>query len=218
MLSLTFQLPRFRTLARRAAPHLVEGTLVPVVLFYATMQMFGIWGALGASVVWSYAAVARRLLTRRPVPGILVLGVVTLTARTVISVASGSVFLYFLQPTLGTALVAAVFLLSVPAGRPLAARLAGDFCPLPESFAAHDGVRRFFARISILWSFVYLTNASITLWLLTHQPVATYVLAKPIVSLGSTACGIAASVIWFHRSMHRHGIKVLRASATVPAA
>jgi hypothetical protein len=163
--------------------------------------------------VWTYAAVLRRLVTRRSVPGILVLGAVTLTARTVVSVASGSVFVYFLQPTLGTALVAGVFLVSVPAGRPLAARLAHDFCPMPDAIAAHEGVRRFFARISILWSFVYLANASITLWMLTNQPITTYVLAKPFVSLGSTGFGIGASVLWFKRSMRRHGIRVLRASA-----
>ena len=45
-----------------------------------------------------------------------------LTVRTVIANASGSVFIYLLQLTLDESAVAGAFLLSVPAGRPLAER------------------------------------------------------------------------------------------------
>src|SRR5690606_36304461 len=118
----------------------------------------------------------------RPVPGLLVLGAAGLTARTVVALVSGSVFVYFLQPTLTTVAVAAVFLLSVPAGRPIAERLAADFCPLPDTFTGSPPVRRFFARITVLWAFVQLANAAFSVWLLLTQPVTTYYAAKTAAS------------------------------------
>src|SRR5690606_2179357 len=122
------EIPRLAALVRHALPNIVEGSLIPLGVFYGALWLVGIWGGLIASLAWSYAAIARRVATGRNIPGLLVIGTLGLTARTIVSLASGSVFVYFLQPTLTTALIAGAFLLSVPAGRPLAERLAGDFC------------------------------------------------------------------------------------------
>jgi hypothetical protein len=181
------------------------------------LHFVGVWGAVLVGLGWTYAAVARRLLTGRPVPGILVLSAVTLTARTIIAMASGSVVIYFLQPTLGTALVAGAFLLSVPLGRPLAQRLARDFCPIPEGVLANSHVRQFFRRVTLLWAVTQLANASVTLWLLLSESLATFLVAKTLVSWGLTSGAIVVSTIWFKRSMTRHGILTRRA-ARVPAA
>jgi hypothetical protein len=123
-----------------------------------------------------------------------------------IAFGSGSVFVYFLQPTLGTMVVAAAFLLSVPAGRPLAERLAADFCPLPQSLLANPAMRRFFMRISLLWALTNMLNAGVTIWLLVSQDLATYLLAKTFVSWTLTGSAIAISTIWFKRSMRRIGV------------
>jgi hypothetical protein len=154
------------------------------------------------------------------VPGILLLASVTLTARTVVAMASGSVVVYFLQPTLGTALVAGAFLLSVPLRRPLAERLARDFCPIPSGVLAHAPVRRFFLQISLLWAFTQLANATVTLWLLLSQSLATFLVAKTLVSWGLTGGAILVSTLWFRRSMRRHGVLGPRPTvvpATAPA-
>jgi hypothetical protein len=207
----TFELPGLRRLASHALPHLVEATIVPLVLFYGAMWSVGMRAALGVALAWNYGAVLRRVLTGRRVPGILVIGALTMTARTVIALASGSVFLYFLQPTLGTIAVAAAFLVSVPAGRPLAERLAADFCPLPEQLVQHPMTRTFFARISVLWAFVNLANATVTLWLLFSQSVSVYLVTTKLLSLMFTTTAIAVSVAWFRRS-------VLGPSVTGPSA
>jgi hypothetical protein len=203
-----FEIPHLRVLARHALPHLFEATLVPLAIFYAALWVLGVWGALGAALVWSYGAVLRRAVTGRRIPGVLAIGAMLLTIRTVIAVASGSVFIYFLQPTLGTVAVAGAFLLSVPAGRPLAERLAADFVPISPDLLARPFMRRFFVRISLLWALVQLTNAAVTIWLLLSQPVATYVVAKTFVSLAATAAAIAVSTLWFTRAMRGHGISV----------
>src|SRR5437773_2760041 len=144
--------------------------------------------------------VACRLITRRRVPGVLLLGATALTVRSIIAFGSGSVFVYFLQPTLGTIAVAAAFLLSVPAGRPLAERLAADFCPLPQSLLANPAMRRFFMRISLLWALTNMLNAAVTIWLLVSQDLAIYLLAKTFVSWTLTASAIVISTVWFKRS------------------
>ena len=202
------EIPRLRALARHAIPHVVESSIIPLVVFYGTLRLIGVWGGLVAALVWSYTAILRRLVTRRRVPGLLALGAAGLTARTIVAALSGSVFIYFLQPTLTAVAVAGVFLISVPAGRPLAERLAADFCPLPDHFRARPPVRRFFARITILWALVQLTNSGVSIWLLLTQPVATYVLARTLLSWGLTIGAIVASTLYFRRSMRRHGIAV----------
>jgi hypothetical protein len=202
------EIPRLRAMARHALPNLVEASLIPLAVFYGALWLVGVWGGLVAALLWSYTAIARRLVTRTPVPGLLVLGAAGLTARTTVAAVSGSVFIYFLQPTLTTVLIAGVFLASVPAGRPLAERLAGDFCPLPDAFMGSPPVRRFFARITVLWAFVQLTNAAFSLWLLVTQPVGTYMVAKTAASWVLTGGAIVASTLYFKRSMHRHGIVV----------
>ena len=61
-------------------------------------------------------------------------------------------------------LLAAAFLVSAPSGRPLAARLASDFLPMPGWFASQPVIRRYFIRITILWGGIQLANAGIGLW------------------------------------------------------
>jgi hypothetical protein len=207
-----FEIPNLRDLARHAVPRVVEGTVVPLVLFLVMLRYLGVWGAMGAGLVWGYGLIGLRLLLRRRVPGVLVIGTATLTARTLIAAISGSTFVYFLQPTLGTAAIAAAFLLSVPLDRPLAGRLADDFCPIPADFRTNAHVRRFFRQISLLWAFTQTINVALTLWLLFTQSLATYVVAKTAASSTLTVSAIIISTLWFRRSMARHGIVVTFAS------
>ncbi len=196
-------IPRPGALARHALPHLVEATVIPLGLFYGGLRLFSLWGALLATLLWSYTALLRRVIMRRPVPGTLLLAAVGLTARTALALATGSAFLYFLQPTLGTVLVAASFLGSVVLGRPLAMRLAADFVPLPAALLANARVRRFFLRISLLWAVVFMANAGISLWLLLSQSLATFLWTRTLASLILTGSAIAISTLAFRRCLHR---------------
>jgi hypothetical protein len=207
------EIPRLRLLARHVGRHVVEATLVPLTLFYGGLSLVGLRGALLACLVWVYAALAVRLLARTRVPGLLVLAALGLTARTAFAIATHSVYLYFLQPTLTTLVVAGVFLVSVPTGRPMAERLVADFCPLPPHFLAHPGVRRFFSRLTLLWVFVQLINVAITMVLLLSQPVRTYVWTRSVISVFVTGGAIVVSTWWFKRSMRRQGITVVYAVA-----
>lgn len=199
-------LPPIRTLARRSLPHVLEGTLVPVALFYGSLRLIGPTGALAAALAWSYAAVLRRLILRRRIPGLLLLGTLALTVRTAIPLATGSLFVYFLQPTIGTVAMAAALLLSLPTGRPLAERVAADFLPLPPALLAHPVTRRLFSRITLLWAFVLLANAGMTITLLLTEEIATFVLTRTVASFLLTGSAVIGSTAWFRRSLRRHGL------------
>ncbi|HSO96745.1 MAG TPA: VC0807 family protein [Acidimicrobiia bacterium] len=204
MESSPYLLPRFGGLLRHAAPRIVEGVIAPVAVFLLGLHFLGVIGAIVAGLGFSYGIVGWRLLTGRRVPGLLVLGAVSLTARSVLAVVSGSVFVYFLQPTLGTALVAAAFLFSIGAGRPLAGRLARDFCPIPDEVATTAAMRRFFKQITLLWAVTEFVNAAVALWLLLSQSVGVFVVTRTVSSLTLSAAAVTLSVLWFRRSMSDH--------------
>jgi len=202
------EIPHLLAVARHVIPRIIESTIIPLGLFLLGLHLIGVWGAMFAGLGYVYSAIAVRLVLGRRVPGILLIGALTLSVRTVIAMASHSTVVYFLQPSLGTIVVAAAFLLSVPIGRPLAGRLAADFCPLSREVHGNRHVRDFFRRISLLWAGAQAANAGLTLWLLFSQSLSTFVLFRSVVSAGTTITAITISTLWFRHSMRRHGITI----------
>jgi hypothetical protein len=209
-------LPSLRHLAHHALPTLVEGTIGPAVLFYVTLSFVGLRGALVVALIWSYAAAGRRLVRRERIPALLALGLGLLTARSAISFLTNSAFLYFAQPTAGTVLVAVLFLVTAVVNRPIVERLAHDFCPLDQELMGRPHVRRFFVRVSFLWSVVLLVNSGFVLWLLVASSLHAFVIERTAVTWALTGGGIVLSTLWFVRTMRRAGVAV-RFGAVVPA-
>jgi uncharacterized protein DUF3159 len=202
------EIPRISALARHALPRILEGSVAPVAIFLVMLRVFGVNGAIVSGLAWCGCAIGVRVATGRRVPGILVLGTVTLIARTTLALMTGSAFVYFLQPSLATAALALVFTSSVVMNRPLAAVLAHDFCPLPPDFVADPRVRRVFSQITLIWAATQITNAAVTLWLLLSQSTATFMLARTAMSFTLTPMAVCASTVLFLRAMRRHGIRV----------
>jgi hypothetical protein len=194
-----FEIPRLADLALHALPRAFEGMIAPVVVFYAGLLLLGLDGALVAAVAWVYGGIVIRLVRRRPVPGTLLLAALGVTARAAMAAVTGSAVVYFLQPTLGTLLVALAFLASVPLRRPLAAKVATDLLPLPDAFLKNQRVHRFFLRMSLLWSFVFALNTSLSVWLLFSHSIAAYLwIRTPAVGLLAVVA-VAISVWRFRR-------------------
>ncbi|HEY7105694.1 MAG TPA: VC0807 family protein [Acidimicrobiia bacterium] len=195
----TLHLPPLRHLALRAVPRLVEGVLAPTALFLLLLHVGGVPAAIVGGFVWSAAVIGVRRALGRRVPTLVYVGLGVLFLRTALALATGSSFLYFLQPTVGTGTVGLVILASALAGRPVVLRLARDFCPLPEDTMRDPHLRRFFLGISFMWGVTQLLNAGITLWLLVSQSVSTYVITRTAMSWVLTAIAIGISVVWFTR-------------------
>jgi hypothetical protein len=198
-----FELPRLRTLARHAGPSVLEGTLVPLGLFYLFVTFGGVETAMLASLAWTYLAILRRIATRQRISGLLLVGAAGVTAKTVIAVELHSTFIYFLQPSLGTAAVGLAFLASVVAGRPLAQRLAHDFVPVPESMLHRPAVRAVCVRISLLFALADLLNAAGAIGLLLTMPLTSYLAARALLSWILTGAAAGASFLLARRALGR---------------
>lgn len=170
----TFELPRLSVLLRHALPKFVEAVIAPVAVFYVALLLLGQTGAVVVAIAWVFGAIGIRLVRRTGVPGALMLAALGVTARGALAFGTGNPKLFFLQPTLGTLLVAGAFLASVPLGRPMAQKIATDMVPLPAAFLEHGRVRRFFLRISLLWAAVFFANAAVSLFLLWHESLETF--------------------------------------------
>lgn len=193
---------------RHALPALIEGVIAPFAVFYVILLVAGFRGALLAGLAWSYLALLHRLVRRQRPAGTVVIGCVVLSARTIVSFATGSAFVYFVQPTLATGAVALAFLASALVRRPLIERLARDFCPLDPNLIKRPAMRRFFLQLSVLWASVLLVNTGFVLWLLFTSSVSAFVLERTAASWSLTAAGILVSVLWFRRTMRRDGVRV----------
>jgi Protein of unknown function (DUF3159) len=192
--------------ARRGGPKVVEATLIPGVLFYGCLLSGGLGLAYLGAVTWIYGCLARRCLRRRPVPPLLVLSAVGITVRTAVAMWSGSSFLYFVQPVVGTVATGGVFIVSLAVGRPLIGRFAGDFWPITPDMAENPGVVSLFRGLTVLWAVVNMATATLTFILLLWLPLATFVAAKQISGLGITVAAIAVTIMWSHRVACREGI------------
>jgi len=194
--------------ARRAVPQVVDA-LVPLALFLTVNAFASIVVAMLAGLAWSCVAVLRRVVRSRGVPAIVVVSGSLLLLRLTLVVTTGSAYLYFLQPTIGTALVATAFLASTLVGRPLARRFATDFLPLPRDLVRRPYAHRFFVRNSMMWAVIGLCNALLTYVLLVTLSSATFAVTQTMLSIIVTTLSVGVSILWFRRSMARHHTIVL---------
>lgn len=195
-----------RAVARRLGPQVFEATFVPSTLFITTSWLFGVWVAFVVALTWSYLALGRRVLSRRPVPALLVLSTIGLSVRTFVALGSGSSFVYFAQPVLGTTVLGLVFLASALVGRPLISRFAGDFCDLGPDVAVRPGVVRLYHRLTYLWAGVNFLAAATTFVLLQSLPVTAFVTLRPFAMWAITGTGIVITVRTAVRAAHGEGL------------
>jgi len=213
-------MPSPRSAIRHAIPVVIEGIVAPVALFYLALIFVGFRGALIAALVWSYGALIRRLLRHERVSTVLLLGAVLLTLRTGVAFVTGSAFIYFAQPLLGTVIIAVVILVSAVIRRPFTQRFAQDFCPLDPSLLARPCVQQFFVRVSVMWATVMLFNSGVVAWLLLSSSIRAFVVERTAITWLLTAGAIFCSIYGFSATMRTDG-RVLQwgpSSAAVPIA
>ena len=195
----TRQCPALGAIVRRVALSLLIACVIPGSLFFLCFTFAGIWTAIIAALGWSYGALAFRALTGRRLSGLLVLTAIVMTGRTVITLLTGSTFLYFLQPVISDGVVGTTFLLSLATARPVVARLAGDFYPMDHELSMRPRVRRLFWHLTMLWALMCLAKATMTMWLLQSTSLETLVMVKsisvPTINGLAAAATIAAAVV-----------------------
>lgn len=195
--------------------HLFETVLAPLGLFWLLLTLTNLTGGLLAALGWGLVAVLWRLVTRSPIPVVLLLTTGLLVIRTIIGYTTGSVFLYFLQPTLQNFVIAFVLLATLRLRRPLIARLADDFCAFPMALTSNLRVQRFFKRVSLLWALVFLTNGITTLWVLAQASVGQFLMVSTAGSFTLVTTAVLVSLLWFRRELRGAGIRLRFSAATM---
>lgn len=198
--------PRLRAVVVHLSLSLLMANIVPGVLFYVCFRAGNVWLALIAALTWCYGAIAWRLSTRRPSSGLLWLTVIGLTARTILAFASGSTFVYFLQPAFTDAVIALVFLVSLASARPVVARLAADFFPMNHDVAGRPRVQRLFWNLTLLWAAICLAKAVSTIWMLHALSLGSFVTVRAIVTPSIAVTGAAVTLALAARVAHREGL------------
>lgn len=188
-------------MARHAWPHVLEGSLAPFVLFAVTIRLASLTAALIVALTWSFAAMGRRLLSGRRISGLLILSTLALSARTVFALVSGNLSLYFVPPLVTTLALAIAFAGSVPLGRPLTWRLANDLFPLPPHALTDATAGPVFRRLCWMWAGVNVSKAALNIWLIATLPIASYAVAKGIVSFVLMGAGLVVSYAWLRRAL-----------------
>ena len=195
-----------KAVGRRMVPYLIEATLIPTALFYVFFITLELKWAIVAAVGWTYAAVGRRILTGRPIPGLLVLATLGISVRTVIFLFNENHFVYFFQPIMRTVATAAFFALSVVVGRPLITRFAADFCPLSPEVQIRPAVVQLFRRLTYLWAAVNAMAAAVSLTLLLTLPVAVFVGTATVSAWVITCSGVVLTVSDSVRTARNEGL------------
>ncbi len=193
-------------IGRRAGPKLLEAMAIPAVLFYTSLQLWGLLGAYITALAWSYGAIAARALTGRPVSGLHFLVSAGLTGKTLLAVATGSSFLYFAQPVLSSAVMGSVFIGSVVVNKPMIRWLAADFVPMDDDAAGRRGMEMLFRRLTFLWGGVILLKGATTLVLLLTLSLPSFVLIRTLAIWGLTFGAIAATFVLAFRTANAEAL------------
>jgi hypothetical protein len=181
---------------------LLETAVVPTLLLYAGLLTLGAFPGMIAVLAWCGFTVAVRMVTVRRVPGTLLLVLAMLAARTGISLALSSVYVFLLQPIAGSMLMAVLFIGSALLGRPITMRLAQDFVHLPERLVVDARVRRMFVQVSLLWGLSRLLDAGMSLGVL-HFGITAGVFSRGVFSGLLTALSIGACAYFGWSRLHR---------------
>ncbi|NBE98677.1 hypothetical protein FE391_40235 [Nonomuraea sp. KC401] len=200
-------LPRLTVLARQAAPQLLESVVAPLAVFYLAMVVLGFQWALFMTVAWVYLGVAWRLVRRIKVPATMCLAAFAITIRAIVAFWTGTWMWFFIQPEMGTICMSMVFLASVRLNRPLVQKLTLDYIHLPSAVLKHERVRRFFARITLLWAFVLLMNSTLSIFLAVYEYLAgslgSYMVLRTSAVAVISGLAITISIVAFKRLLKR---------------
>lgn len=210
VLLVSLLLPMGRSL-RQVVPQFVEGAVGPSAAFLAGHAFWGMFGALGLAFAWTGTCLGLRLLIgRRRVSALLVIAAVSLVLRTVVAVLMHSTTAFLLGPDIVTGGMGLVFLVSAFVGRPLVARIAGDF--VPESWVDLENPRaqRICRAASVLWGVEQLATATVNGFLVFSVSPTTFVTLHEAISLALFVSVMGAAIPFFWGDL-----KLLRRASAV---
>lgn len=199
-------MPPLRSMLGSIGKQVIEGTLIPALIFWSMLHLSGLVWALFAALAWCYLAIARRWVRGTALPTVLVLAALLFTTRTGVALAFHSTFIYLLTPTINAFVLAAAFAGSALLRRPLTERFARDFVGLPAHVTALVKVQRALRRLSLVWALVNVVNGAVALQLLVADHYDAVMLARSVMTPVLSAFAIGCCVLMGRRALHAEGI------------
>ncbi len=199
-------MPPLRTMLGNIGLQVVEGTLVPALIFWAMLHLTGLVWALVAGLAWCYLAIARRWARGVALPAVLVVGTLLFTTRTGVALAFHSTFVYLLTPTINAFVLAVAFAGSALVRRPLTERFARDFVGLPAHIVGLVRVQCVLRRLSLIWALVNIVNGGVALQLLVANHYDAVLLARSFLTPLLSAAAVACCVVMGRRTLRAEGI------------
>jgi hypothetical protein len=195
---------------------LAETVVVPTLILYACLATVGTVPGLAAVLGWCALSLGVRWVRGARVPGTMLLAVTMLVGRTSIALAFSSVYVFLLQPALGSLVMAVLFLGSVALGKPITIRLAQDFVGMPARLVADRRVRRMFAQVALLWGASRLLDAAMSVGAI-HYGLTFGLLSRGVLSGMLTLASIALCAVWGWTRLQRIPGVVVATGGSVPA-
>lgn len=187
----------------------VEGVMIPGTIFAIVLTQQGLLTAVLCALGWYYTVFALRWLLTGNIPGTLALCAAMFHGRAAIALVFSSAAIYLLQPIFMSLLMAAIFLVSALAGRPLTERITRDFVQVPEHILAREGVRKMFSQVAMLWAVSRVVDAAVTTFMFTESTNAGMI-SRSTFTPALTASTIAGCVWFGMRALRRDGISFTR--------
>ncbi len=200
------EMPALRSMLGGIGFQVVEGTVVPAVIFWAMLHMTGLVWALVAGLAWCYLAVARRWFNGGALPAVLIVGTALFTTRTGVALAFHSTFVYLLTPAISAFVLAAVFAGSVLIRKPLTERFARDFVGLPAHVTALGRVQKTLRHLAMIWSAINIINGVVAVKLLAGAHYDGVIMVRSVMGPLLSAFAIACCILMGRRALRAEGI------------
>jgi hypothetical protein len=199
--------PKLRWHAVLALREVLVATVIPLLVFALSQARYGTTVAIAETATWTLGVTLIQARCRGRVSGLIILSLIMLAIKATSGLATGSSFLFFAVPCLGTAATGAMFAWSGRWKRPLLVRLARDVVPFLEAHLSSGASRPFILRLGWTWGAAYLANAIASFLLLVFLPLHVFMVLH--VLAGWSCTGLAAVATLF--MARRHGPHLLHA-------
>lgn len=186
--------------------------MIPTALFYTGLATFGLLWGIVAAASWTYVSVGRRVVRRKPVPGLLLLAALGITLRLVLYLLNDNAFTYFAQPIARTVATSLLFAVSALVGKPLVARFASDFCAFGSDVQFRPAIVSLFRRLTFLWAGAQATIAVVNLTLLLTVPLGVFVGTATATAWIVMCAAVVFTVSDAMRTAHTDGLRTAVAS------
>ena len=182
-----------RAIVRRAGPRLVRDGFGPLATFYAGWKLIGLTAGIGLAVAFGVSVFVHERRQGRPAALVRV-ALALVCLRAVVGLSSGSASVYLAQEIGIDLLLAAGFLASVGAGRPISSWIAADVYPFTAEMRASDTFRQVMRKVTTVWGAYFLTRAAVRLAALLTLSTDRYALVVALTDAPFLIALLAGSV------------------------